>query len=284
MELSGAFPVKLLCEMAGIQRSSFYAWKKHLSHPSDREKSFAENIRLFQEYHLQFPSHGYRWLNAKIRLDKGIVLSDPYAHKCCKAAGIKSKSKHYKYKKPGDPARVFPNLLMAEMQIDKPLQCIVSDMTAFYAKGIYHELTLFMDLWNNEIVSHSLSAKRGDRMTYISGLKDLIELKKQYPDYQTILHSDQGSVYASKAFNELLPMYGFTRSMSRAGTPTDNAAMESINGWIKAELFMDLHVTGDKPVNEEIDDYIRFFNEQRPAYSLGYLTPKQFRERVASIP
>ena len=67
-------------------------------------------------------------------------------------------------------------------------------------------------------------------MTYISGLEDLIELKRQHPEYQMILHSDQGSVYASKSFNELLPMYGITRSMSRAGTPTDNAAMEAING------------------------------------------------------
>lgn len=95
--------------------------------------------------------------------------------------------------------------------------------------------------------------------------------------YYIILHSDQGSVYASKAYNELLPMY-VNRSMSRAGTPTDNAAMESINGWIKAELFMDLHVTGEKPVEQEIDDYIVFFNEERPAYSLNYLTPKQYRE------
>ena len=279
MELSGEFPVKLLCDAVGIQRSSFYAWKKSLSHPSGRKKNLVKCIQLFQEYHQRYPSHGYRWLNAKIRLDTGLILSDPYAHKCCKAAGIKSKSKHYKYKKPGDSGRIYPNLLMAEMQIDKPMQCVVSDMTAFSVKGIYHELTLYMDLWNNEIVSYSLSARRGDRMTYISGLEDLIKLKEQYPEYQTILHSDQGSVYSSKAFNELLPMYGFRRSMSRAGTPTDNAAMESINGWIKAELFMDLHVTGDKPVKEQIDDYIVFFNEQRPAYSLGYLTPKQYREQ-----
>ncbi len=34
-----------------------------------------------------------------------------------------------------------------------------------------------------------------------------------------------------------LPMYNIIRSMSRAGTPTDNAAMEAINGWVKAELF-----------------------------------------------
>ena len=142
--------MKLLCKTMGIQRSSFYAWKKHLSQPSGKEKRLLSNVLLFQEYHWKYPSHGYRWLNAKIRLDKEIVLSDPYAHKCCRIAGIKSKSKHYRYKKAGDPARIFPNLLMSEMQIDGPMQCIVSDMTAFYVKGIYHELTLYMDLWNND--------------------------------------------------------------------------------------------------------------------------------------
>ena len=113
-----------------------------------------------------------------------------------------------------------------------------------------------MDIWNNEIVTHALSTKRGDRMTYISGLNDLIELKKQYPEYEMVLHSDQGSVYASKKYNELLPMYHIKRSMSRAGTPTDNGAMEAINGWIKAELFTDFHIKGDKPIAEEIDEYI----------------------------
>lgn len=142
-------------------------------------------------------------------------MSDPYAHKCCKMLGVKSEAKHYKYKKPGNPFKIYPNLLMAEMQIDRPLQCVVSDMTAFYVKGTYYELTLYMDLWNND-----LSSRRGDQMTYLSGLNELIRLKKQYPQYEMVLHSDQGVVYASKAFNELLPMYSITRSMSRSGTPT----------------------------------------------------------------
>ena len=120
-------------------------------------------------------------------------------------------------------------------------------------------------------------------MTYMSGLQDLFEIKKKCPKCEMILHSDQGSVYASKAFNELLPMYNITRSMSRAGTPTDNAAMESINGWIKSEMFTDLHVTGKKPVKQEIEDYIHFYNEERPAYSLGYLTPRQYREKMGTL-
>lgn len=155
MELSGEFPVKLLCETMGVNRSSFYYWKKRLGDPSPRTKNLIDSIQLFQEYHMKYPSHGYRWLNAKIHLDKGLIMSDPFAHKCCKIAGIKSKSKHYRYKEPGDPGRVFPNLLSAELNIDGPLQCIVSDMTAFYVKGVYYKLTLYMDLWNNEIVSHA---------------------------------------------------------------------------------------------------------------------------------
>ena len=232
-----------------IPRSSFYNWKQNLSHPASRTLQLVENISLFRSYHLKYPSHGYRWLNAKIRLDTGLVLSDPYAHKCCKAAGIKSKAKHYNYRKPGVPDRIFPNLLLSEINVDGPLQCIVSDMTAFYVKGIYYELTLYMDLWNNEIVSHALSSRRGNRMTYISGLESLLALKQRFP------------------------MYNVIRSMSRAGTPTDNAAMEAINGWIKAELFTDFHVTGDRDVSQEVDEYIACFNEQRPAYSLNYLTP-----------
>lgn len=118
-------------------------------------------------------------------------------------------------------------------------------------------------------------------MTYLNGLDDLIELKKQYPQYKVVLHSDQGAVYASKAFNELLPMYSITRSMSRAGTLTDNAAMESINRWIKAEIFMDFHVTGEKPVEQEMAAYITFFNTARLAYSLKYLTLQQYTEVYA---
>ena len=281
MEMSGQFPVQHLCRVLDVNRSGFYKWKKRLEHPSDRLKSIVSNVMLFKEYHSKYPSHGYRWLNAKIRLDTGLKGLDQYAHKICKTTGIVSVSKHYRYKKPGDPFKVYPNLIMSGLNISGPLQCVVSDMTAFYLKGIYYELTLFMDLWNNEILSYSLSSKRGDRMTYISGLNGLIDIKKNYPDLEMVLHTDQGSVYASKSFNELLPLYNIVHSMSRAGTPTDNAAMEAVNGWIKAEIFNDFHITSNENIEREVTDYIVFFNEERPAYSLNYLTPKQYREYYA---
>jgi len=282
MELSQHFSIDKLCNIMSVSRSGFYKWRKRMNNPSQRTLNFVSDVLLFKEYHEKYPSHGYRWLNAKIRLDIGQVMSDPYAYKCCRTLDIKSESKHYyRYKKEGNSNRVYPNLLLADMNITGPLQCVVSDMTAFYIGDVYYELTLYMDLWNNEILSYAISSKRGDRMTYINGLNSLLELKKLNPDIEMVLHTDQGSVYASKNFNEILPSFNIKRSMSRAGTPTDNAAMESINGWMKAEMFTDLHITGGRPIEEEVADYIKFFDEERPAYALGYLTPKQYRELYA---
>ena len=252
-----------------------------MSHPSERLETFARNVAIFKSYHDRFPSHGYRWLKAKLKLDSVLDVSAPTAHRYCMAVSIKSKSKHYAYKKPGNPFRVYPNLLLADLNISGPLQCVVSDMTAFYLKGVYYEITLYMDLWNNEILAHSLSSRRGDRMTYLSGLNDLLSIKERFPNLQMILHTDQGSVYSSKQFNKLLPLYNIVHSMSRAGTPTDNGAMEAINGWMKSEMFTDFHIMSNENVELEVDEYITFFNEERPAYSLNYLTPKQYRELYA---
>ncbi len=237
-----------------------------------------KDIELFKQYHLMYPTHGYRWLNAKIKLDLGLIMSDNYAQCCCSFAGIRSISKRCKYSKTGQKYKTYPNLLLADLAINQPFQAVVSDMTAFWVNKDYYELTLYMDLFNNEIIAYDASITKGDRTTYINGLNSLIEKKKEYKDLKMILHTDQGSVYSSKSFNELLPLYNITHSMSRAGTPTDNSQMEAINGWLKEELFNDFKIKEKEDPIKCIDDYIIFFNEQRPSYSLNYLTSKQFKE------
>lgn len=250
-----------------------------MSNPSNKMIERANNISLFKEYHTKYPTHGYRWLKAKIALDLGVIFSDNYAQRLCSFAGIRSVSKRFRAYKATDKFKIYPNLLLADLSITRPLQVVVSDMTAFWCKDIYYELTLYMDLFNNEIVAYDLSTKKGDRMTYINGLNDLIQKKKEYSDLELILHTDQGSVYSSKAFNEALPLYNITRSMSRAGTPTDNGAMEAINGWVKEEIFNDFNIKDSLDVEQSINDYIFFFNNARPSFSLSYLTPKQYKDK-----
>ena len=240
------------------------------------------DVAPFREYHSRLPSHGYRWLNAKMRLDLGLVVSDRYAHRCRRFAGIKSESRHHACKKPGGAQEGLPQRpAMASADVGGPLQRAISGMVALWAEGKYWELTLYMDLWNNEIVGYGLSSRKGDRSTYFDGLEMLVEKIKKIDGLNPILHTDQGTVYASKGFNEPLPQYHVTHSMPRAGTPTDNGAMESINGWSKVELFVDFDIAHCGDVPTFVERYIRFFNEERPSSALGYMTPKAYREAAA---
>ncbi len=68
--------------------------------------------------------------------------------------------------------------------------------------------------------------------------------------------------------------------MSRAGTPTDNPVIESLNGWIKSELYKDFKINIKDDVNIAIDDYVKYFNTQRLAYSLKYKSPVQYRTEL----
>lgn len=266
--------------MMNINRSGFYKWLKRRSNPSIREINRNEACDVFLNYHNQFPSHGYRWLNAKIKLDLGVVYSDNYSHKIYKFIGVKSESKHTKRygKKVNREMKNFPNYILAELNPLRPFQIVVSDMTAFWANGHYYELTLFMDLFNNELIGYSLSNKKGDPNTYHNALSHvIIQKNKEYKDLEMILHSDQGSVYSSKKFNESLPLYNIIHSMSKPGTPTENGAMEAINGWIKEELFLDFKINSCDDFPKQIEDYIHYFNYERPQFALKYLTPIQFK-------
>lgn len=262
-----------------INRSGFYKWLNRRSHPSNRELNRIDACKLFNQYHNKFPSHGYRWLNAKIKLDIGVVYSDNYSHKICKFLNIKSESKHFKRKgkKASRELKNFPNFILAELNPLRPFQIVVSDMTAFWANNHYYELTLFMDLFNNEIISYSLSNRKGDPNSYHLALLDLITKKEEYKDLELILHTDQGSVYSSKKFNESLYLYNIIHSMSKPGKPTENGAMEAINGWIKEELFIDFNLNSCDDIPKQIDDYIYFFNHERPQAALNYLTPAHFK-------
>lgn len=277
-----------------VNRSGFYKWLKRRSNPSNREIKRTIACIIFQHYHDKYPSHGYRWFNAKIKLDidqnnfefsnyfenYDISYSDNYAHKICKYLGIKSSSKHVKrYGKVANrELKNFPNYILAELNPLRPFQLIVSDMTAFWANSHYYELTLFMDLFNNEIIAYYLSNKKGNPDAYHIALAKVIEEKnKQYMDLEMILHSDQGSVYCSKRFNESLHLYNIIHSVSKPGTPTENGAMEAINGWIKEELFIDFKLNISDDIHKSIEEYIHYFNYERPQYALNYLTPMQYK-------
>ena len=258
-----------------INPSGYYKWVHRKKNPSLKELRRQADLNLIKEVHRKHPSHGYRWINAYLHNR----YSDNYIHRLCKYEGIRSQGHHYQWKKPGEERCQYNNLVWDGWgKLTRPREVVVSDMTAFYVNKTYYELTLYFDAWNKEILGYGLTTRKGDVNTYYDGLNHMIDnIKKEKTDEMITLHTDQGSVYSSKLYNELLSHYNIQHSMSRAGTPTDNPVNESLNGWIKEELFIDFDIRNSKDVPKLIDEYVYYFNYCRPSYALNYKTPIQFK-------
>lgn len=265
----------------GVNRSGYYKWRNR----QGTETRYIQDRRLLTELilerHQKHKVWGYHSIAASIQNDTGWKISDNLVHKCCKAAGVKSKAKRYKYRKPGEESEIFPNLVRGHWIAAKPLEIIVSDMTCIRCNGKLYEWVLFIDTFNNEIIAHSVSDRRGNPKTYFDCLEQLCKHVKSVKEQTTgtVLHTDQGAVYSSRAFSRAHFNYNIIiiRSMSRAGTPTDNPIIESLNGWMKAELMLDFGIGKVSNLKKALDQYVHYFNSERFAAALDYKTPIQYR-------
>lgn len=270
------YSVKLLCAIMGVNRSSYYKWLGQISEPNRYEQNRVILTQLLWAEHKKHKAWGYHRLAMGIRTTVDWSFSDNLAHQCCKAAGIHSKARKYRYRKPGTEHVKYENLVHGCWNATEPMQIVVSDMTCFFHRGKRYEWTLFLDTYNNEIISHSVSTQLGDNKPYYHCLDGLLrKMGKRSPP--VILHTDQGAVYASAAFAQAHRQYNIVRSMSRAGTPTDNPIIEALNGWMKQELFLDFNLRDTHDVRKTLSNYVHFFNHHRPAYALNYETPVQFK-------
>ena len=282
--MKGKYPIVFLCQLMGVSKSGYYKWKSRQGVLNRYEQDRQLLTKLLSEQHKKHPSHGYHMLADDVFQATGWVFSHNLAHKCCKYAGIQSKARKYRYKKKDDEENVeFPNEVNGNWNATGPTQIVVSDMTVFKNKGKNWEWTLLVDTFNNEILAHQATPVQGDTKPYyhcLEVLKKLAGKKNEEQTPQVVFHTDQGSVYSSQAFCQAHKHYNILRSMSEAGTPTDNAIIEALNGWIKEELYLDFDLETAEDVLKLLDEYVHYFNNRRPAAALGYKSPVQYKTEL----
>ena len=218
------YPIDFLCKLMGVNRSGYYKWKARQGQPNRYERDRILLTEFLLKAHDKHPSHGYHRLANDVFQETGWVFSHHLAHQCCKAAGIRSKARKYRYKPPGEESVQFPNEVRGRWNTAAPLQIVVSDMTEFRVNGVEWEWTILLDTFNNEILAHSVTSTKGSNKPYyhcLDVLKQLMD-KREEQTSQVVFHTDQGAVYSSRAFCQAHKDYNILRSMSRVGTPTDN--------------------------------------------------------------
>ena len=129
-------------------------------------------------------------------------------------------------------------------------------------------LSMIRDLYDNSIVAYKTATQQTVNLV-LDTIRQAVRNEKKKVAAELQLHSDQGAQYASQAYFELTQQYGITPSMSRRGTPYENAMAENFFSILKTECIYRHKPATFSEANEMIDRYIHFYNHERIQLKTG---------------
>lgn len=264
--IRGEVSVTQACEWLGLPRTTYYRWKS--AYDTECKDHVVEKVReLCMQHKFRY---GYRKVTALLRLEQ--TINHKRVQRIMQREGLQCRVRIKKRKPTGQPAYLAEHLLKREFQAHLPMKKLVTDITylPFGGKTLY--LSSILDLFNGEIVAYSIADKQN-----IAFVLDTLNQLPSLPG--TMLHSDQGSVYTSGAYQAAVKGKGITMSMSRKGTPADNATIESFHSTLKSETFYleGLTCTTTAIVEQTVRDYIIYYNSVRIQTKLKNQSPIDFR-------
>lgn len=147
--------------------------------------------------------------------------------------------------------RKYPNLIRG-MQIVRPNQLWVSDITYFSIEKGFLYISLVTDAYSRRIMGYAIADN-------LEAFNSLLALKM--------------ALHCCTSYVRLLKKNKIQISMTEKGDPLENAIAERINRTIKEELLEHLHVNCLDEAIIEMQKAVFIYNYERPHMSCAVLTP-----------
>lgn len=264
-----------------MSASGYYDWlDRPESARSSENRKLTEKIKQYHQgsreiygspkIHEDLISDGERCsVNRVARLMKASDIKSKMARKFVVTTNSKSTTK---------PA---PDLLKRRFKVDRYDKAWVSDTTFIATREGWLYLAVILDLFSRQVIGWSMSTKNNAEL-----VQDALTMAiwKRGKVNDIIVHSDQGSTYASKLYRQQLIANNLHCSMSRKGECWDNAVAESFFGSLKNEHVYHEDYRTRSQARQSIFEYIEvFYNRIRRHAFLNYMTPVEYEEKYAGI-
>ncbi|WP_229359207.1 IS3 family transposase [Halomonas salipaludis] len=258
--LEESYAVQHLCQVFGVHRSSYRAWRDRDRRPSETEQKLLDQI--VEAHTISNGSAGARSI-AKMVTQAGTPLSRYRASRRMKQLELVStQPPSHAYKKADQPHLDIPNFLDRKFDVKEPNQVWTGDITYLWTGARWAYLAVVIDLYARKPVGWALSLSPNTELVK-KALTMAYESRGEPADI--LFHSDQGCQYTSLSFRQTLWRYRMTQSLSRRGNCWDNAPTERFFRSLKSEWMPEIGYPGVAAAKQSVTDYmIGYYSSFRP--------------------
>ena len=267
MKLADAYPIRLVCRLLGVPRSSVY----YAPRPAIDEAILKTALL---DLAAEWPTYGYRRLTEMMRR-LGWSVNGKRVRRWMDELGLagappprttRTTNSQHAFSR-------YPNLVK-DLKIQRPDQVWVADITYIRLGNGFTYLAVLMDVFTRQVRGWHLSRDLDQGLTLAALERALVEAVPK------IHHSDQGVQYAATLYVERLTNLGVQLSMAAVGEPRENGFAERLVRTIKEEEVDLSDYQNFADARDQIGHFIdAVYNVKRIHSSLGYLTPQEFAEQ-----
>ena len=275
-----AWPITLMCRVLEVSKTGYYDWGKRC--PGVRA---ASNQALDEHIREVFNQHKGRYGSPRIAdelNDRDIPCSENRVARRMQTLALQAvQAKKFKVTTDSEHDKpVAPDLLQQDFSAEEANRKWVSDITYIWTREGWMYLAVVMNLYSRAIIGWSMNRQMTQQL--VCDALTMALFRQGFPQ-GTIIHSDRGSQYCSKKYQQLLQLNKLVCSMSRKGCCYDNAAMESFFHTLKVELVhREVYVTRQQ-ARQNIFEYIEtYYNRQRRHSAIGNQIPMQYELKMSA--
>ncbi len=263
--------------MMGISRAAYYYQPRE----SSKKYSDFEVRDMIEKIHQEYHYYGYRRIYEYL-LRQDIRINSKRIKRIMREFELFSSLKRL-FKARGTYSGLkikYPNMIKG-MKLTGPNQVWATDLTYIKLRHQFVYLSAIIDIYTRKIVGWALSNSLEHEFC-LEAMR--IAVEKEKPPEGVIHHSDRGVQYVCEPYINYLLEKGFKISMSRPGTPEENAFIESFFKTLKKEEIYFRNYKNMEDVLKHLPKFIdEVYNKKRLHSSLGYKSPEEFESEVLKI-
>ena len=275
------YALTVLLSKLDLARSSYFYHRARLQ-VADK---YADVRRTMAEiFEINHRCYGYRRIQASLNKQQ-VVISEKVVQRLMKQERlVVATAKRRRYSSyMGEICPAPENIINRNFHASSPNEKWLTDITEFQIPAGKVYLSPMIDCFDGMVISWSIGT-RPDAQLVNNMLDAAIETVAQSP-YRPIVHSDRGAHYRWPGWLTRIGDAKLIRSMSRKACSPDNSACEGFFGRLKNEMFYlrDWQNTTIEQFVDLLNSYIRWYNEKRIKISLGFRSPREYRESLGLL-